>query len=117
LVEDIRPVVQRAAAFVVPLRIGGGTRLKILDALAMGKALVTTPVGCEGLGLTDGSEALIAEDPAVFAERVVTVLRDRDLARRLGAAGRRCVEDRFQWKAIARIMSEVYERTVADVRA
>jgi polysaccharide biosynthesis protein PslH len=113
LVEDIRPIVGRAAAFVVPLRIGGGTRLKILDALAMGKALVTTPVGCEGLGLTDGAEALIAEEPASFADRVIALLRDRELARRLGAAGRRCVEARYRWDSIARLMSEVYARTAA----
>ncbi len=113
LVEDIRPIVTRAAAFVVPLRVGGGTRLKILDALAMGKALVTTPVGCEGLGLTDGAEALVAEDPTQFADRVIALLRDRALRRRLGIAGRRCVEERYRWDSIARLMADVYATTAA----
>lgn len=99
-VDDIRPLVREAACFVVPLRVGGGTRLKILDAWAMGKAVVSTSVGCEGLKAEDGQNILIRDDPQEFAEAVVRVLRDPALRARLGAAGRRTVEEAYSWDVI-----------------
>src|SRR5213082_4323309 len=81
-----------AACYVVPLRVGGGTRLKILDAWAMGKAVVSTSVGCEGLAAEDGRNILIRDDPDGFAQAVCAVLRDAALRQRLGAGGRRTVE-------------------------
>jgi glycosyltransferase involved in cell wall biosynthesis len=99
-VEDVRPFVQEGACFVVPLRVGGGTRLKILDAWAMGKAIVSTSVGCEGLAAVDGVNILIRDDPAEFAEAVVQVLKDRALRERLGHAARRTVEERYSWDVI-----------------
>ncbi len=113
LVNDIRPIVSRATAFVVPLRIGGGTRLKILDALAMGKAVVSTSIGCEGLKLQHEREILVADDPERFAAQVLRVIEDPALAERLGKAGRRCVEEHYQWTAAAELMQEVYERAIA----
>jgi polysaccharide biosynthesis protein PslH len=110
LVDDIRPIVGGAAIYVVPLRIGGGTRLKILDAMAMGKAVVSTSVGCEGLEVQDGRELLIADGAEEFAAAVLKAMRDPQLAARLGAAGRTCVERRYQWSAIAERMEAVYER-------
>ena len=80
-VDDIRPYVGSAACYVVPLRIGGGTRLKILDAWAMGKAVVSTSVGCEGLDAVDGQNILIRDDPAAFAAAVMMVLRDSGTTR------------------------------------
>jgi len=84
----------------VPLRVGGGTRLKILDAWAMGKAIVSTSVGCEGLAAEDGVNILIRDDPKDFAEAVVSVLKDKTLRERLGAAGRRTVEQKYSWDVI-----------------
>lgn len=99
-VADIRPYVHEAGCFVVPLRIGGGTRLKILDAWAMGKAVVSTSVGCSGLDAVDGQNILIRDDPAAFALAVTEVLRNPELRNRLGEAGRRTVEQTYSWKVI-----------------
>jgi glycosyltransferase involved in cell wall biosynthesis len=99
-VEDVRPYVQEGACFVVPLRVGGGTRLKILDAWAMGKAVVSTSVGCEGLAAVDGVNIIVRDDPEEFAQAVVSVLKDRALRERLGAAARRTVEERYSWDVI-----------------
>jgi glycosyltransferase involved in cell wall biosynthesis len=88
-VPDMRAEIARAAVCVVPLRIGSGTRLKILEAAAMGKAIVSTALGAEGLEFTDGEEILIADDPDVFAARVAELLADVPRRRALGAAARR----------------------------
>lgn len=100
-VEDIRPYVNRAAVYVVPLRIGGGTRLKIYEALAMGKAVVSTSIGAEGLPLKDGTHFLCADEPAVFAAKVVDLLREPPRRRALGRAGRQLVEESFTWARVA----------------
>lgn len=107
-VQDVRPYLRDAACFVAPLRIGGGTRLKILDAWAMGKAVVSTSVGCEGLAARDGDNILIRDDPAEFAHAVTEVLRDRALRSRLGQRGRQTVEMLYSWDALARPMLETY---------
>ena len=101
-VDDVRPYVASAAVYVVPLRIGGGTRLKIFEALAMGKAVVSTTVGAEGLPLVTGRHFIAADDPASFADAVVSLLRDPDRRRSLGLAGRRLVETRYAWPQVAR---------------
>jgi glycosyltransferase involved in cell wall biosynthesis len=99
-VDDIRPIVQDAACFVVPLRVGGGTRLKILDAWAMGKAVVSTAVGCEGLDAVDGENILVRDDPHEFASAVVDVLNDAQLRGRLEIAGRVTAETTYDWNRI-----------------
>lgn len=111
-VEDIRPHVYRAACFVVPLRVGGGTRLKILTAWAMGKAVVSTSVGCEGLAAVDGENILIADTPLGFAEAVDAVLRDAELRRSLGEAGRGTVERSYAWDVIGESMMQCYQGLV-----
>jgi glycosyltransferase involved in cell wall biosynthesis len=107
-VDDIRPYLARATCFIAPLRFGGGTRLKLLDAWAMGKAIVSTNPGAEGLGGIDGQDLLLADEPEAFTDAVVKVLRDRGLAERLGAGGRAAVEARFSWAVIGRRMSDLY---------
>jgi sugar transferase (PEP-CTERM/EpsH1 system associated) len=102
LVEDVRPYVAEAAVYVVPLRVGGGTRLKVFEALAMAKPVVSTTVGAEGLPLVPGEHFLRADDPAAFAQAVVSLLRDPDRRRSLGTAGRRLVEERYSWSQVAR---------------
>jgi polysaccharide biosynthesis protein PslH len=99
-VDDLRPELAAAAAVVVPLRMGGGTRLKILEAMAAGKAVVSTTIGAEGLDISDSSEVLLADSPGEFARAVGRVLADPDLRRRLGAAARRTVEHRYDWGRI-----------------
>jgi len=77
-VNDIRPYMDEAAVMVVPIRIGSGTRLKILDAMAMGKAIVSTSVGCEGLNVNDGKDILIADDPEGFSDNTIDLLKNSD---------------------------------------
>jgi len=100
--------VRAAACYVVPLRVGGGTRLKILDAWAMGKAVVSTSIGCEGLVAEDGRNILIRDDPDGFAQAVRAVLQDERLRRRLGAEGRRTVERHYAWERIGESMLRLY---------
>jgi sugar transferase (PEP-CTERM/EpsH1 system associated) len=101
-VPDARPYVARAGAFVVPLRMGSGTRLKVLEGLAMGRPVVSTSLGCEGLATVDGEHVMVADDPLAFARAVLHVLDDRALAMRLGQQGRRLVEQRYDWAAVLR---------------
>jgi sugar transferase (PEP-CTERM/EpsH1 system associated) len=100
LVDDVRPHMAEAAVYVVPLRIGGGTRLKIFEALSMAKAVVSTGIGAEGLPLAPGRHFLQADDPAAFAEAVTSLLRDSARRRAIGAAGRRLVEERYSWSKV-----------------
>jgi polysaccharide biosynthesis protein PslH len=111
-VDDVRPYIDAASAYVVPLRIGGGTRLKILDALSMSSALVSTSVGYEGLNVTPGEHLQVADDPQAFADAVVNVLSNPQLARSLGAAGRARVCSHYDWPSIARRHEEVYARAI-----
>jgi glycosyltransferase involved in cell wall biosynthesis len=101
-VDDVRPFMADAAVYVVPLRAGGGTRLKIFEALAMGKAVVSTTVGAEGLAVTHGHNIVIADDPDAFARSVIELLRDPAKRGALGRAGRQLVETRYSWEQAAR---------------
>lgn len=115
-VPDVRPYLAGAAAVVAPIRIGGGTRLKVLEALAMARPLISTTLACEGLDLESGNHLLVADDPSRFAEAVIRVLEDRSLADRLGAAGRQMVESRYGWEASAAQLEAFHERVVASKR-
>jgi len=111
-VPDATHYLARASIVVVPVRYGSGTRLKILEALAMGKSVVSTTKGAEGLDLSHGREILIADDTPAFADAVITLLRDASLRARLGAAGRALVERRYSWRAMERVLrSTVLFRT------
>lgn len=100
-VEDVRPHIAAGAVYIVPLRIGGGTRLKIFEAMSMGKAVVSTTVGAEGLPVTSGQNVVIADEPERFAEAVVHMIRDADRRRRIERAARRLVVDQYDWSAVA----------------
>jgi glycosyltransferase involved in cell wall biosynthesis len=108
-VEDVRPHIARAALAIVPLRIGGGTRLKVLEAMALGKAVVSTRLGAEGIDVTDERDILLADDPAAFAGQVTRVLSDAALARRLGDLARKLVVDRYSWRSAAQRLGRFYE--------
>jgi len=100
-VEDIRPYMQSASVYVVPLRVGGGTRLKIFEAMATGKAVVSTSIGAEGLPVQHGENIMLADDPEEFARRVVELLRDPVQRRRVGHTGRRLVEQNYSWSSVS----------------
>ena len=100
-VDDVRPFMRDASVYIVPLRIGGGTRLKIFEAMAMGKAVVSTTIGAEGLPVTDGEHVLLADDPATFARAVVHLIRDTGHRTRIEAAARALVLARYDWSAVA----------------
>ncbi len=108
-VPEIKPYFAEATVFVVPLRIGSGTRLKILEALAMGKAIVSTSVGAEGLDLRDGEEIFIADEPDAFADAVTRLLTDEQLRRRIGENGRARVEQDYDWRRIGEKLHGLYE--------
>lgn len=123
-VPDVRPYLEAASVFVVPLRVGGGTRLKIFEAMAMGKAIVTTSVGAEGLPVRDGEHLLIADSSTAFAESVVRLLRAPEYAATLGARAAELVRSRFGWEQAAKQFAELCGRllrrpssTATNVRA
>jgi len=96
-VDDVRPYIARAAVYIVPLRVGGGSRLKILEAMAMKKAIVSTDVGVEGLHVTADENILVAGEARAFARSVIRCLEDETLRGRLGDNGRRMVEQKYRW--------------------
>jgi sugar transferase (PEP-CTERM/EpsH1 system associated) len=107
-VPDVRPWVGPAAVYVVPMRVGGGTRLKVLDAMAQGKALVATSLGAEGIEADDGRHLMLADTARDFAGRVVELLRDPARRYALGTAARQRVEERYAWPVIARRLVAAY---------
>lgn len=111
-VDDVRPYVSRASVYVVPLRMGGGTRLKIFEALAMGKAVVSTTVGAEGLPLVAGEHFIRSDEPADFAQAVVNLVRDSRRREALGAAGRSLMEERYSWPQVAQEFESRCEEVV-----
>jgi sugar transferase (PEP-CTERM/EpsH1 system associated) len=113
-VDDVRPHIVRGSVYVVPLRIGGGTRLKIFEAMSMGKAVVSTTVGAEGLPVTTGHDICIADEPARFAQAVVHLIRDDALRHRMEAEARRLVVDRYDWSAVAQDFEDALGRLRAD---
>jgi sugar transferase (PEP-CTERM/EpsH1 system associated) len=115
-VDDVRPYMERAAAYVVPLRIGGGTRLKIYEAMAMEKAIVSTRIGAEGLPVKDGVEILLADTADATASAVIKVLRDPAFAKALGARAAATVREKFGWQGVAARFTKICEDTLARTR-
>jgi glycosyltransferase involved in cell wall biosynthesis len=115
-VPAMGPWLAWARVVVVPLWIGTGTRLKALEAMAAARPVVGTPIGLEGLAISDGVQARVVEDPADMADAIVELLTSDASARALAGAGRRHVEARFRWEAIGRDLAEVL-RGVATCRA
>lgn len=107
-IDAERQALARAAVVAVPLLSGGGTRLKVLNALAMARPLVSTPLGAAGYDLRPGRELLLAAGAPDFAAALLRLLDDRALARRLGAAGRALVADRYDWRRLLPALDELY---------
>lgn len=112
-VPDLRAEIERAAVVIAPLRVGGGTRLKILEAMAMARPVVSTRQGAEGLDVVDGKQILLADAPEAFAAKVVQVLQDEGLARRLGEAARQLVVSRYGWDASVAQLEALYHDVLA----
>lgn len=112
-VEDVRPFAGRGAVCIVPLRIGGGTRLKIFEAMAMSKAVVSTSLGAEGLPVQSGENIVLADRPEDFAQAILTLLNDAGERKRLGTAARALVEDKYSWQKV----SESFASTLRTVAA
>jgi glycosyltransferase involved in cell wall biosynthesis len=113
-VPDVRPHLAAARVVVAPVRFGTGMRGKILEALAMARAVVTTAVGAEGLGATDGVHLLVATDAVEFAAAIRSVLDDPKRGERLGVEGRALVAARFDWDAVATVHEGIYEEVLRD---
>jgi glycosyltransferase involved in cell wall biosynthesis len=106
-VPDVRPYLAGAAAIVVPLRVGGGTRLKIFEAMAAGRAVVSSTIGCEGLPVTAGRHLLVEDEPAAFAGAVNRLLDSSTEQENLGAAARRLVAERYGSEPVARQFDQI----------
>ncbi|MFV1959747.1 MAG: glycosyltransferase family 4 protein [Planctomycetota bacterium] len=113
-VPDVRPYVARAAVEVVPLRIGGGSRLKICEALAMARPVVSTPVGAEGLDLEGG--ICLAQDGEAFARAVEGLFADPEAGRAMAARGRERVLERHEWGRIAPRLAQAWRQTIEEAR-
>lgn len=115
-VDDIRPYLQHGSVYIVPLRVGSGTRLKIFEAMAMGKAVVSTSIGAEGLPVRPGRDVLIADNSEEFAGAVVGLLRDRVRRSELGRAARQLVAQQHGWDSVARHFESALETLVRPDR-
>jgi glycosyltransferase involved in cell wall biosynthesis len=111
-VDDVRSYIEEAAVYIVPLRIGGGTRLKIYEAMAMEKPVVSTTIGAEGLPVTNGEEIVLADTPETFAEAVVGLLQKESLAAEIGTHAAARVRAEFAWESVADDFAAICERAM-----
>jgi polysaccharide biosynthesis protein PslH len=107
-VDDLQPYYQRAQVVIVPLRAGGGTRVKILEAMAYGRAIVSTTLGAEGLMVNNGVDILIADEPEKFAEGVIALLQDSSRRKTMACNARRLVESRYDWTELGNDLIKAY---------
>jgi len=115
-VEDVRPYLAKGAVCIVPLRIGGGTRLKIFEAMSMAKAVVSTSIGAEGLPVKNGEHILLADDPASFAETTLQLLGNASQRAQIGHAARQLVEENYSWSTVSADFAQVLENVVKQAR-
>ncbi len=108
-VEDVRLYIAKSSVYIVPLRIGGGSRLKILEAMAMGKTVISTSIGCEGLNVADNENILIADSPEDFAVKTKMSLKDGGLRKKIENNARRLVTDQYSWDIICKKVNGVYK--------
>ena len=116
-VDDVRPFYREAIAAVVPLNVGGGSRLKILEAMAAGVPVVSTKLGAEGLDLSDGQNVLLTDATEQLAERLINLIDDQDLRRRLIEGGKRLVRERYDWSALGAKLSDQYQTMASETDA
>ena len=111
-VPDIRPYIAQSTAMIVPLRLGGGTRLKILEAMAMERPVISTSIGAEGLAVQAGEGIMIADDPLNFASKTVELLQSPELRHRIVARARRLVENSYSWDVLGKRFLEACQEAV-----
>lgn len=114
-VNDVRPYIAEAKVFVVPLRIGGGTRLKILEAFAMEKPVVSTTIGAEGIEYSEDVNILLADNPQGFADKVIALLNNCEDAQKIGFSARRLACEKYDWGIVVKKLNEAY-REITNVR-
>jgi sugar transferase (PEP-CTERM/EpsH1 system associated) len=113
-VDDIRPYMAKASVYVVPLLVGGGTRLKIFEAMAMGRSIVSTTIGAEGLPVESGRDIILADDADAFARQIVTLLNNPQRTQELGRAARLLVERNYSWNSVGQSLMETLGRVARD---
>jgi sugar transferase (PEP-CTERM/EpsH1 system associated) len=116
-VEDIRPYIAQSLIYVVPMRMGSGTKLKVLEAMAIGTPVIATSAGAEGIEVTPGEDILIADEPAAFAQQVIDLLNNAPLRQHLAQRGRQLVEARYDWTNIVPRLEQVYATALAPCAA
>jgi len=109
-VDDIRPFIAQAEVYICPIRDGGGTKLKLLDAIAMGKAIVSTSIGAEGLEVKNGEHILIADDPVSFVSQILRIFKNLNLRTNLGNSAKNLVEKKYSWKIIGKKLNSLYQK-------
>jgi glycosyltransferase involved in cell wall biosynthesis len=109
-VDDVIPYYRRSAVCIVPLRAGGGTWLKILEAMALGRPVVSSTIGCEGLDVVDGQHLLIADNPEQFAEKIIHLFKDKAFYQTIILNARQLVVDKYDWDVIAEQLLDLYDK-------
>jgi len=109
LVEDVQPYYEKSTVCVIPLRAGGGTRLKILESMSLGRAVVSTSIGCEGISITDGENILLADDAQSFASQTIALLQDKQKRESIAQIARQFVIDHYDWDAITDSLLQAFE--------
>ncbi len=112
-VDDVRPYIDRSTVYIVPLRVGGGTRIKIYEAMGMARAVVSTTIGAEGLPVKDGEEIILADEPDRFADEVVRLIGDDAARERLEQSARKAVVERFGWDRATDALVQIMERALS----
>jgi glycosyltransferase involved in cell wall biosynthesis len=115
-VDDVRPYARRAHVYVIPLRVGGGTRIKVYEAMALGCPVVSTRIGVEGLPVEDGRQFLAADGPGDMASAILSLLEQNDERRRLSAAARRFVEERVSTASAAKVFEQICQQALRRAR-
>lgn len=108
-VPDVRPIVQRASVFIAPIRVGSGTKIKVLNAMAQAKAVVATTTAAEGIDVARGENILIADGPEEFGEKIVYLLSHEEIAKEIGARARKLIEKKYSWDVISENIHRIYE--------
>lgn len=111
-VDDVRPDIAKAAIYIVPIRIGGGTRMKIYEAMAMGKAILSTSIGAEGLIVQDGENIILEDEPLAFSQKIILMEKDPKMRIRLGEHASKFVRENCTWPTIGDVFHQICHATV-----
>ena len=111
-VTDIKEYYEKASISIVPLRAGGGTRLKILEAMALGKPVVSTSIGCEGLDVVHGRHLLVADTPQEFAQAIIDLFTNQELAQSISLEARKLVVEQYEWRMITENLVNIFQATI-----